>query len=238
MNLAIIGYGKMGKAIEKIAKIRKHNINYITSSKPEINKLKNVDVAIEFTKPESAFENLKICLEQQIPIVCGTTGWLKKLKIIENICIKKNGTFLYSSNFSISMNIFFKINLFLAKLMSSYIQNYNIKIDEIHHKNKLDKPSGTAIFLAEDIINVTDKTDWILFNNNINKINNDKIPIVSKRIENTIGTHIVKYYSNIDNIEIKHEAYNRDGFALGAIIAAEWIKNKKGIFYMNEVLNI
>ncbi|WGH26956.1 MAG: 4-hydroxy-tetrahydrodipicolinate reductase [Candidatus Bostrichicola ureolyticus] len=238
MNLAIIGYGKMGKAIEKIAKIRKHNINYITSSKPEINKLKNVDVAIEFTKPESAFENLKICLEQQIPIVCGTTGWFKKLKIIENICLKKNGTFLYSSNFSISMNIFFKINFFLAKLMSSYIQNYNIKIDEIHHKNKLDKPSGTAIFLAEDIINVTDKTDWILFNNN--KINNDKIPIVSQRIENTIGTHIVKYYSNIDNIEIKHEAYNRDGFALGAIIAAEWIKNKnkKGIFSMNEVLNI
>ncbi|WGH27463.1 MAG: 4-hydroxy-tetrahydrodipicolinate reductase [Candidatus Bostrichicola ureolyticus] len=235
MNIAIIGYGQMGKAIEKIAKKRKHNIIYITSSKPEVDNLKKAEVAIEFTKPESAFENLKICLENKIPIVCGTTGWLNKLKMIEDICKKNNGTFLYSSNFSISMNIFFKINSFLAKMMSSYIQNYNIIIEEIHHLRKLDKPSGTAISLAEDIIKETNKKNWYLLDNN-KDVKSNEIPILSKRIENTIGTHIITYSSNIDYIKIKHNAYNRDGFALGAIIAAEWIKDKKGIFSMKEVL--
>ncbi|WGH26441.1 MAG: 4-hydroxy-tetrahydrodipicolinate reductase [Candidatus Bostrichicola ureolyticus] len=236
MNIAIIGYGQMGKAIEKIAKKRKHNIIYITSSKPEVDNLKKAEVAIEFTKPESAFENLKICLENKIPIVCGTTGWLNKLKMIEDICKKNNGTFLYSSNFSISMNIFFKINSFLAKMMSSYIQNYNIIIEEIHHLRKLDKPSGTAISLAEDIIKETNKKNWYLLDNNKDNIKSNEIPILSKRIENTIGTHIITYSSNIDYIKIKHNAYNRDGFALGAIIASEWIKDKKGIFSMKEVL--
>lgn len=233
MNIALIGYGKMGKEIEKIAKSRGHYIILSISTTPKIQDLKSVDVAIEFSQPKSAFENIKLCLENNIPTVCGTTGWLKKYNIIKKICESKNSSFIYSSNFSISANIFFEINKKLADYMSSY-SNYEISIKEIHHVQKLDIPSGTSISLAEDIIQKTNKTSWILSD----KKYKEQISIQAKRIKDTTGIHSVIYKSSIDNIQIKHKAYNREGFALGAIIAAEWIKNKKGIFSMKEILGL
>lgn len=234
MNIAIIGYGKMGKSVEKIAKIRNHQISFFSNESPNYISLKNTDVAIEFTQPDSAFKNIKICLENNIPIVCGTTGWLDKFHFIKNLCEKKNGTFLYSSNFSIGMNIFFEINHQLSKFLSRYATDYEVKIEEIHHKEKIDKPSGTAISLAKDIINNKMKKAWILDK----KDTKDQVLIISKRLEKITGTHIVTYQSKIEDIEIQHNAHSREGFALGAIIAAEWIKNKKGFFSMKDVLGL
>ncbi|WP_185872292.1 4-hydroxy-tetrahydrodipicolinate reductase [Blattabacterium cuenoti] len=234
MNIAIIGYGKMGKSIEKIAKIRNHKISLIYDGTPTPSLLKNSDVAIEFSQPNSAFNNIKICIENNIPTVCGTTGWLDKFEIIKKICQENNGSFLYSSNFSIGMNIFFKINEKLSKFLFPYSKNYEVKIEEIHHKEKVDKPSGTAISLANDIIKNNMKKTWILDK----KKTKDQILIISKRFENVSGTHIVIYESKIENIKIQHKANNREGFSIGAVIAAEWIKNKKGIFSMKDVLGI
>ncbi|WP_185866285.1 4-hydroxy-tetrahydrodipicolinate reductase [Blattabacterium cuenoti] len=234
MNIAIIGYGKMGKAIEKIAKIRNHKISLCCDETPSPFLLKNSDVAIEFSQPDSAFNNVKNCIENNVPIVCGTTGWGKKFELIKKICTEKNGSFLYSSNFSIGMNIFFEINKKLSKLLSNYSESYEVEIEEIHHKEKIDRPSGTAISLAEDIINKKMKKTWILDA----KETKDQILILSKRFENVAGTHVVKYKSQIEEIKIQHEAHNREGFAIGAVIAAEWIQNKKGFFSMKEVLGI
>ncbi|WP_185871162.1 4-hydroxy-tetrahydrodipicolinate reductase [Blattabacterium cuenoti] len=237
MNIGIIGYGKMGRAIEKIAKNRNHNVSLCYDKTPKISLLKtvNLDVVIEFSQPESVFNNIKICIENNIPVVCGTTGWLNKMEVIKKICKEKNGSFLYSSNFSIGMNIFFEINKKLSKLMCPYTKDYEVTIDETHHLEKIDKPSGTALSLAESIIHNKMKKTWIL---NEKRISADQILILSKRLGNITGDHNVIYKSNIDKIEIKHEAYNRDGFAIGAVIAAEWIKNKKGVFSMKEVLGI
>lgn len=228
----------MGKSIEKIAKIRNHKISLCYDETPSPFLLKNSDVAIEFSQPDSAFNNVKICIENNIPTVCGTTGWLEKFELIQKICIEKNGSFLYSSNFSIGMNIFFEINKKLSKLLFPYSENYEVKIEETHHKEKIDKPSGTAISLAKDIINNKMKKTWILDAKLDAKETKDQILILSKRLENIAGTHTVKYESQIENIEIQHKAHNREGFAMGAVIAAEWIKNKKGIFSMKEVLEI
>lgn len=233
MKLALIGYGKMGKSIEKEAILRGHNIILKTSLTPKIEEIQNADIAIEFSNPQSAFENVKICLENKLPVVCGTTGWLNKINDLKKICKKKNSAFIYSSNFSIGMNILFKINKELAKIMNKY-NEYNVYIEEIHHKNKLDIPSGTSISLAEDIIKKTNKKKWTI-NNCKNK---DEIIIKYKRLENIPGIHIINYKSNIDKLQIKHKAYNRRGFAIGVIIAAEWLKNKNGFFSMQDVLKI
>ncbi len=223
----------MGKSIEKIAKKRNHKISLCYDETPSPSLLKDSDVAIEFSQPDSAFNNVKICIENNIPTVCGTTGWLEKIELIKKICRKKNGSFLYSSNFSIGMNIFFEINKKLSGLLFPYSKDYEIRIEEIHHIKKIDKPSGTSISLAEDIIKNKIKKTWILDNNKKTK---DQILIVSKRFGDVSGTHIVKYESKIENIEIKHKAHNREGFSVGAVIAAEWIKNKKGIFSMKDFL--
>ncbi|WP_185867220.1 4-hydroxy-tetrahydrodipicolinate reductase [Blattabacterium cuenoti] len=236
MNIAIIGYGKMGKSIEKIAKIRNHKISLCYDETPTLHLLNNSnsDVAIEFSQPHSAFNNVKICIENNIPVVSGTTGWLEKFEIIQKICKEKNGSFLYSSNFSIGMNILFEINKKLSKLLSFYSEDYEVTIEEIHHKEKMDKPSGTALSLAKDIIHNKMKKTWILDE----KKTKNQILILSKRFKNVTGIHIVKYESKIEDIKIQHNAHSREGFALGAVIAAEWIQNKKGIFSMKEVLGI
>ncbi|AFJ90543.1 4-hydroxy-tetrahydrodipicolinate reductase [Blattabacterium sp. (Blaberus giganteus)] len=236
MNIAIIGYGKMGKAIEKIAKIRNHKISLCYDGTPSLQILKNSnsDVAIEFSQPHSAFDNVKVCIENDVPVVSGTTGWMERFETIKKICKEKNGSFLYSSNFSIGMNIFFEINKKLSKLLHLYSKDYEVIIEEIHHKEKIDKPSGTALSLAKDIVHNKMKKTWILDQ----KKTNNQILILSKRLNNVPGIHIVKYESKIEDIKIQHQAHGRKGFALGAIIAAEWIQNKKGIFSMKEVLGI
>lgn len=237
MKIALLGYGKMGQAIEKIATERGHEIilkidqntqNY-TFENVDI-AFENVDIAIEFSTPESAFANISKALQAKIPVVAGTTGWLSKYNEAVELCKANNTAFLYASNFSIGVNIFFEINKALAQLMKN-LPEYSVSIEEIHHTQKLDAPSGTAISLAETIIENSSKTHWKL-----NEASENEIPITAKRIENTPGTHTVTYQSDIDTIEIKHTAHNRKGFALGAVLAAEWILGRKGIFSMKEVL--
>ncbi|MBL6874410.1 MAG: 4-hydroxy-tetrahydrodipicolinate reductase [Flavobacteriales bacterium] len=222
MQIAIVGYGKMGKLITVIAEEKGYDIVLKTNSNLPFEKcnLKDVDVAIDFSTPETAFNNISHAIKNNIPIISGTTGWLEKLEEIKKLCTKYNGAFLYASNFSIGVNMFFKINTELAKLMQN--KNYKTSISETHHLEKLDKPSGTAKTLSEDIhkeLKITPN-------------------IISHRIEKKIGTHEIMYESAIDNIKIVHEAKSRDGFALGALKAAEWIRNKKGIFSMQDVLRI
>jgi 4-hydroxy-tetrahydrodipicolinate reductase len=233
MNIALFGYGKMGKTIERIAISRGHNIVAkidIDSADYDISK---ADVAIDFSVPTEAFNNINICFKKGIPIISGTTGWLKNYdKALEN-CKKYNGAFIYASNYSLGVNLFFELNNQFVKMMRNF-NDYNINIEETHHTQKLDAPSGTAITLAEGIIANSDKENWSL---DVTE-NQKTIPIVAKRIENVAGTHIVNYTSAVDEIEIKHTAKNRDGFALGAIIAAEWIKDKKGVFTMKDVLGL
>lgn len=233
MNIALIGYGKMGKAIEEISLERGHNVIVKLNQTPTKQDLINVDVAIEFSRPEVAFDNLNSLIQNQIPTICGTTGWLEKLEEIKTLNQKFNSAFLYGSNFSLGVNLFFELNAHLAKLISSYDQ-YQVEIEEIHHTQKLDAPSGTAITLAEGIIQNSSKKDWQLDENT----NPDHIPIFAKRLDNVPGTHTVSYISEVDTIEIKHTAHTRKGFALGAVIAAEWIANKKGFFTMKDVLNL
>lgn len=235
MKIAILGYGKMGKIIEKIAIERGHKIILKTNSKTKlkVEHLKDVDVAIEFSTPNNALNNIKTCFNANKPIVIGTTGWYSNFDEIKNICINENKTMLYSTNFSIGVNLFFEINKKIAKLMNPHIK-YDVNIEEIHHIEKLDSPSGTAITLAEQIINNNErKNSWT---NNNNTKNNTELIINSKREGKVPGTHIVKYTSDIDNIEIKHTANNREGFALGAVLASEFVLNKKGVLTMKDVL--
>ena len=191
-----------------------------------------IDVAIDFSMPNAAFGNIKNCLEHNVPIISGTTGWLKDYQKAVELCKKNNGAFIYASNFSLGVNLFFELNSYLAKLMASQDQ-YKVAMEEIHHTQKLDAPSGTAITLAEGVIDNTDYTNWKL-----DSAGEREIPITAKRIADTPGTHTVSYVSEVDSIEIKHTAHNREGFALGAVIAAEWIDGKTGVFTMKDVLNL
>ncbi len=238
MNIGIIGYGKMGREIEKSALKNGHSIELIIDENNtedlNSNNLKKIDVAIEFTSPVAAFENIRKCLEAKTPVVSGTTGWLAKYNEAVELCRKINGSFLYASNFSIGANILFHLNTTLAKIMNS-IEYYDVEINEIHHTTKLDSPSGTAITLADSIIkNMERKKEW----KNEHTVNKQILSILSERKDPVPGTHIIKYSSNADFIELKHEAKNRAGFAFGAIFAAEFIKNKKGVYKMNDVLGI
>ncbi len=237
MKVALLGYGKMGKEIEKILLERNHNVLLKVSSNNanfEKKLLNDVDVAIEFSTPNSAYQNILKCIETNTPVVVGTTGqWLNALDSIKTKISKNNSSLIYASNFSIGVNIFFKINETLAKIMTGF-NDYETEIVEIHHTQKLDSPSGTAISLANQVI--LDNAKYVKWKENDDFNNENEINIVSKRIENVPGTHLITYENNIDKIEIKHEAKNRSGFALGAVIASEWIINKKGLFTMADVL--
>jgi 4-hydroxy-tetrahydrodipicolinate reductase len=237
MRIVLIGYGKMGKEIERIAIDRGHQIvSKIDIENPDdlvslTNKV--VDVAIEFSNPISAFSNIITCIEKQIPIVCGTTGWLEKKAEVEKATQSFDSTFFYASNYSIGVNLFFKLNKHLAKLMQPHA-GYDIYTNEIHHLEKKDSPSGTAITIAEGIMSqYSTKKKWV--NNEIPS--EDEIAIWSQRESTKPGTHTVKYISKVDQIEVTHEAFSREGFALGAVIAAEWIIGKKGVLGMDDMLN-
>lgn len=232
MKIALLGYGKMGKTIEKLALERGHEIVLKIDDSKTSYDISVADVAIEFSTPDSAFGNIVSCVQKQVPVVVGTTGWLKNYDKAVEICKENRGAFLYASNFSIGVNVFFALNKKLAKLMAP-LKNYDVSIEEIHHTQKLDAPSGTAITLAEGIIQNSDKTAWKL-----GQAKTTEIPIEAKRIENVPGTHIITYESQVDTIEIKHTAHSREGFALGAILAAEWILGKEGVFSMTDVLGI
>lgn len=235
MNIALIGYGKMGKAIEEVAIKKGHTISLVIDlhNANDLTKenLQKADVAIEFTTPENAAANILKCINANVPIVCGTTGWLDRLDEIKETCLQKDSAFLYASNFSVGVNIFFELNKKLAELMKH--QQYDVSIEETHHTQKKDAPSGTAITLAEEILKINDtKKSWINDTSN----NEIELNIISKRIDPAAGTHVVKYTSEVDDIEIIHTAHNRKGFAAGAVLAAEFIKNKKGVFGMKDVL--
>lgn len=232
MKIALFGYGKMGKTIEQIALQKGHTIILKTSGKSLLEKIIEADVAIDFSTPKAAVSNIKFCMERQIPIVCGTTGWLDDYDEITRFCDRCNGAFIYASNFSIGVNIFFRMNEYLADLMKPW-KEYQVSLEEIHHTEKLDTPSGTAITLAEDIIKNSDKKSW-----NLKKAQKNNIKITSKRVKDVKGTHTINYQSEIDIISIQHEAQSRQGFALGALIAAEWLLGKKGVFTMKDVLKL
>lgn len=236
MKIVLLGYGKMGKEIEKIALDRKHeivlkvdetNANSITKED-----LKKGDVAIEFSTPHTVINNIYKCLDAQLPIVVGTTGWYEQFEKIKNDCVTKKSSLFYATNFSIGVNLFFKVNKYLAEIMNNY-PDYDVSMEEIHHIHKLDKPSGTAITLAEQIIQKIDrKNGW-----SIDKQNPDTLFIKDLREGEVPGTHIIKYSSPIDDIEIMHKAHNRKGFALGAVLAAEFMHTKKeGIFTMSDLI--
>ena len=233
MKIALLGYGRMGKAIEKFAKQRAHEIVYKHDKNEVEGDLSLADVAINFSVPNAALENIKLALKKQIPVVCGTTGWLEHYEEIVSFCNTQKSGFLYASNFSIGVNLFFKLNAIAAKLMKSQNEDYRPSLEEIHHIHKLDAPSGTAITLAETVMEESDLTEWEL-----NGDSKDKLKIKSLREGEVPGTHIIKYTSSVDEITLKHEAFSRDGFALGAVIASEWLVGKEGIFSMNDVLNI
>lgn len=233
MKIALLGYGRMGKTIASYAQQRNHKIVYILDKEQEEGSLSEADVAINFSVPEAAVSNIKAALEQKIPVVSGTTGWLEKYEEVVTFCKTRQSAFLYASNFSIGVNLFFKINQFVAQLMHPHQSTYQTEIQEIHHIHKLDAPSGTAITIAEGIIKETDYTGWELDN-----ASQGTLPIEALREGEVPGTHTVHYRSEIDQISIKHEAYKRDGFALGAVIAAEWLAGKEGIFSMDDVLKI
>jgi len=232
MNIALLGYGKMGKVIEGIALERGHNIILKVDADSESYSFDYVDVAIDFSVPSAAVQNISNCLHANIPIVSGTTGWLEHYNDMVTLCHEKNGSFLYASNFSVGVNIFFEINKKLSELMGTQA-SYSIAMEEIHHIQKLDAPSGTAITLANEIIKNTPYTGWKLENPSASEFE-----IIAKRIPDVPGTHKVTYNSEVDSISIKHTAHSRQGFALGAVIAAEWLKDKKGVFSMKDVLNI
>jgi len=233
MKIALLGYGRMGKTIEKIALKRGHEIVLKIDKENVAYNLSNADIAIDFSIPTAAFSNIQNCINNNIPVISGTTGWLENYDEIVDLCNQKNGAFIYASNFSLGVNIFFELNKNLAKMMRN-LNQYNISLEEIHHTKKLDAPSGTAISLAEGIIENTDKKSWTLGDST----KKNEISIIAKRIPDVPGTHIVSYQSEVDSLEIKHTAHSRDGFALGAIIAAEWLVNKKGIYTMKDVLGL
>ena len=232
MKIALLGYGRMGKEIEKIAISRGHEI-VIRKNKNNIIDINIADVAIDFSVPTSAFLNISDCLNNNVPVISGTTGWLEKYNEVVDLCNQKKGAFIYASNFSLGVNIFFELNKQLAKMMNS-LNDYTISMEEIHHTKKLDAPSGTAITLAEGIIENTSKEKWELDK----KTSENSIQIDAKRIPDVPGTHSIWYNSDVDSIEIKHTAHNRKGFALGAVVAAEWVLGKVGVFTMKDVLNI
>ena len=238
MRIALIGYGKMGQAIEAIAIEKGHRVvlKIDINNAADLNKenMAKADVAIEFTGPHSAFSNVMKCLELGIPVVCGSTGWLAKWDEVKQFCEKQNGTLIYASNYSIGVNLFFELNTRLAKLMSAYPQ-YEVMMEEIHHTQKKDAPSGTAITLAEQVLaNITSKKQWV---NHLSD-NPEELEIISERMDPAPGTHKIKYSSSVDDIEIIHTAHNRIGFAGGAVMAAEFAIQKKGIFGMKEVLGL
>jgi 4-hydroxy-tetrahydrodipicolinate reductase len=232
MKIALLGYGKMGKVIERIALERGHEIVLKKDQHTSFDGLKNADVAIDFSVPDSAVDNISECLNNGIPVISGTTGWLVDYPKMVELCNAKNGSFIYGSNFSLGVNVFFELNEYLAKMMAN-LKQYNVSMEEIHHTQKLDAPSGTAITLAEGVIKNTNYANWTLETPISNEIHID-----AKRIENVPGTHSIFYDSEVDQIEIKHTAHSREGFALGAVIAAEWLIGKKGVFTMKDVLGL
>jgi len=232
MKIALLGYGKMGQTIERIALERGHEI---VLKKDEFNTyegLSNADVAIDFSIPAVAVENISNCFYANVPVISGTTGWLDRYDEMAALCEAKKGAFISSSNFSLGVNLFFGLNDYLAKMMSKF-DSYKVDMEEIHHTQKLDAPSGTAISLAKGVIENSDYTSWTL-----DEAKENQIHIEAVRTGNVPGTHTVTYNSTVDTIEIKHTAHNRDGFALGAVIAAEWIVGKQGIFTMKDVLEL
>jgi 4-hydroxy-tetrahydrodipicolinate reductase len=238
MKLALIGYGKMGKAIEEVAVHRGHEviirIDLLNMHEFTNALLAQADAAIEFTSPHSAYENVKKCLEFDVPVVCGSTGWTEKLEELKKLCKERNGAFIYSSNYSVGVNIFFEVNKKLAALMAPH-KEYEVILEETHHTQKKDAPSGTAITLAEQILELVHrKKQWV----NELSDNPEDLEIISQRIDPAPGTHSIKYSSVIDNIEIVHTAHNRTGFATGAVLAAEFIKDIKGYYTMKEVLGL
>ncbi|OWY21122.1 4-hydroxy-tetrahydrodipicolinate reductase [Sphingobacteriales bacterium UPWRP_1] len=241
MNIALIGYGKMGKTIEQVIAeeyagscqivLRVDSQNCHTLDIPTLQK---ADVAIEFTTPTAAAHNLLLCMEAGVPVVCGTTGWLNRFDEIRQMCLHKGGALVYASNFSVGVNLFFELNRLLAQLMRPYPQ-YHPQIEETHHVQKKDAPSGTAVTLAEAVVSESLKLQkWVTHSN----IEPDELPVISHRIEDVKGTHIVRYQSAIDTIEISHTAHSRRGFAQGAVMAATWVVGKKGIFTMRDVLQM
>lgn len=232
MNIALLGYGRMGKTIEKIATERGHSIALIIDKDDKDYDISVADVAIDFSIPSAAVNNITKCFNAGVPIISGTTGWLDQYDQIISLCKEKKGGFIYASNYSLGVNLFFELNKKLAKMMHP-IEGYDIKMEEIHHTQKLDAPSGTAITLAEGIIENSNKDGW-----HLDQGNETTIPIVAKRIENVPGTHTVTYTSAVDDIEIKHTAHNRQGFALGAVVAAEWLSGKTGVYGMKDVLGL
>ncbi len=232
MKIALLGYGRMGKEIEKIALQRKHTI-VIKDEGTVPYDITIADIAIDFSIPNAAFDNIKNCIEHNVPVISGTTGWLEKYDKIVTLCNEKRGAFIYASNFSLGVNIFFELNQQLAKMMHT-LEDYKVSMEEIHHTKKLDAPSGTAITLAEGIIEHSAKQKWELDVTASKEV----IPIIAKRIPEIPGTHTVFYESEVDTIAIKHTAHSRKGFALGAVVAAEWLVDKKGVYTMKDVLNI
>lgn len=238
MKIALIGYGKMGKTLERLALANGDEVvlKIDADNRQEFTKenLRLADVAIEFSRPDSAFENIKTCLEAGVPVVSGTTAWLDQLPDAKAVCEQQEGAFLYASNFSIGVNIFFAVNRFLAQKMSEQKQ-YKVGMEEIHHTQKLDAPSGTAITLAEGIMeNIPEKKNWINDTTDVPQ----ELSIVSKRIDKVPGTHEIVYESVVDSISIKHTAHSREGFASGALMAAAWIIGKQGFFGMEDMLGI
>lgn len=231
MRIALLGYGKMGKIIEKLALEKGHSVVFKSASESTEGNFQEAEVAIEFSSPEAAIANISKALEAGIPIVSGTTGWLEKFNEMKDLCEKRNGSFIYASNFSVGVNLFFSINEYAARLMGQW-KEYNVSVEEIHHLEKKDAPSGTAITIAEGILKHSNKNNWKL-----NTSEENSLTITAKREEDVKGTHIVSYDSPIDSISFKHEAHSREGFAKGAILAAEWLKDKKGIFTMKDVLS-
>jgi 4-hydroxy-tetrahydrodipicolinate reductase len=237
MNIALIGYGKMGKEIEQIAISRGHaivlKVDATNANSYTLEALKKAEVAIEFSTPESAIKNINYCFDANVPVIVGTTGWLNQLEEIKTTCIQKNQTLFYASNYSIGVNLFFQLNEQLAKLMNAH-PNYHVSLEEIHHIHKVDAPSGTAISLANQVIQQIDaKQKWV----NAATENKNELSIISKRMDEVPGTHTVTYQSAVDEISITHIAHNRKGFALGAVIAAEWSLGKKGVFGMTDLMN-
>ena len=231
MKIALLGYGRMGKTIEQIALQRGHQI--VTKAMDDNYDITDADVAIDFSIPSAAFKNISNCINKNVPVISGTTGWLEDYDKAVALCAEKKGAFIYASNFSLGVNIFFELNNYLAKMMNT-LKDYKVSMEEIHHTQKLDAPSGTAITLADAIIKEnTNYTSWSL-----DTETEAALPITAKRIEDVPGTHTISYKSDVDTIDITHTAHNRQGFALGAVVAAEWLHGKTGVFTMKDVLNI
>ncbi|WP_310992131.1 4-hydroxy-tetrahydrodipicolinate reductase [Aequorivita marina] len=238
MKIALLGYGKMGKTIEKLALEKGHSVVYKSSQESSEGNLETADVVIEFSAPEAAVNNISEAIEAGIPVVSGTTGWLDGYDEMVKLCENRNGSFIYASNFSVGVNLFFSINEYAAKLMAPW-KEYDVSVKEIHHLEKKDAPSGTAITIAESILRHNPKEEWKLDAPDLSaEDKEDTLIITAKREEDVKGTHLVSYNSQIDSLVLKHQAHSRAGFAKGAILAAEWLIGKKGVFTMKDVLGI